>query len=60
MERHYIGIEMGDHAQTHVIPRLEKVIEGEQGGISKSVEWQGGGGFSFYKLGNAVFDDQGF
>ena len=56
----YIGIEMGEHAKTHVIPRLEKVISGEQGGISKAVNWQGGGGFSFYTLGNPVFDDQGF
>jgi adenine-specific DNA-methyltransferase len=60
MSRRYIGIEMGEHAKTHVIPRLEKVIEGEQGGISKAVDWQGGGGFSFYTLGSPVFDDNGF
>lgn len=60
MGRRYIGIEMGEHANTHVIPRLEKVIEGEQGGISQTVNWQGGGGFSFYTLGNPVFDDNGF
>lgn len=60
MGRKYIGIEMGDHAKTHVIPRLEKVIDGEQGGISTDVEWQGGGGFSFYTLGSSVFDEQGF
>ena len=60
MGRRYIGIEMGEHAKTFVIPRLEKVIAGEQGGISKAVNWQGGGGFSFYTLGNPVFDDQGF
>ena len=60
MGRRYIGIEMGDHAKTHVIPRLEKVIDGEQGGISTNAEWQGGGGFSFYTLGSAVFDEQGF
>lgn len=60
MGRRYIGIEMGEHAKTHVIPRLEKVIEGEQGGISSTVDWQGRGGFSFYTLGNPVFDDQGF
>lgn len=59
MERGYIGIEMGEHAQTHCIPRLQKVIEGEQGGISKAVNWQGGGGFSFYTLGDAAFDDEG-
>ncbi len=50
MNRRYIGIEMGEHAKTHCVPRLQKVIEGEQGGISKSVKWQGGGGFSFYTL----------
>ena len=59
MNRRYIGIEMGEHAQTHCIPRLQKVIDGEQGGISKAVNWQGGGGFSFYTLGEAVFDDAG-
>ena len=59
MGRRYIGIEMGEHAVTHCIPRLKKVIEGEQGGISKTVEWQGGGGFSFYTLGAPVFDSDG-
>ncbi len=55
----YIGIEMGDHAVTHCAPRLKKVIEGEQGGISQAVNWQGGGGFRFYRLGEAIFDEYG-
>jgi adenine-specific DNA-methyltransferase len=59
MNRRYIGIEMGDHAQTHCQPRLKKVIDGEQGGISKAVNWTGGGGFRFYRLGSAVFDEYG-
>lgn len=59
MGRRYIGIEMGDHAMTHCVPRLQKVIEGEQGGISEAVGWRGGGGFRFYKLGVAVFDENG-
>lgn len=59
MGRRYIGIEVGDHAQTHCIPRLQKVIEGEQGGISKDVSWQGGGGFRFCTLGDAAFDEDG-
>ena len=59
MGRRYIGIEMGDHAVTHCVPRLNKVIIGEQGGISKSVGWQGGGGFRFYRLGPPVFDEEG-
>ncbi len=59
MGRRYIGIEMGEHAVTHCAPRLRKVIDGEQGGISKAVNWQGGGGFRFYRLGEAVFDEAG-
>lgn len=59
MGRHYIGIEMGEHARTHCLPRLEKVIAGEQGGISKAVNWQGGGGFRFHTLGEPVFDADG-
>ena len=59
MGRRYIGIELGEHAVTHCVPRLRKVIEGEQGGISQAVGWQGGGGFRFYRLGEPVFDEQG-
>lgn len=59
MGRRYIGIEMGEHAKTHCVPRLKAVVDGEQGGISKSVNWQGGGGFRFYTLGNEVFDAEG-
>lgn len=59
MGRRYIGIEMGEHAVTHCVPRLTKVIDGEQGGISKAVGWQGGGGFRFYRLGPPVFEADG-
>jgi len=59
MGRRYIGIEMGEHAQTHCQPRLVKVCDGEQGGISESVEWKGGGGFRFYRLGANAFDENG-
>jgi adenine-specific DNA-methyltransferase len=59
MGRQYIGIEMGDHAVTHCVPRLKKVVDGEQGGISESVGWKGGGGFRFYRLGSPVFDEEG-
>lgn len=59
MGRRYIGIEMGTHAITHCAPRLKAVVEGEQGGISKAINWQGGGGFRFYKLGNEIFDAEG-
>lgn len=59
MGRNYIGIEMGEHAKHHCIPRLEMVIAGEKGGISEAVGWQGGGGFSFYTLGDPAFDENG-
>ncbi|MCE3239364.1 MAG: methylase [Gammaproteobacteria bacterium] len=59
MGRRYIGIEMGEHAKTHCAVRLQKVIEGEQGGISKDVNWQGGSGFRYYYLGEAIFDEDG-
>lgn len=50
MGRRYIGIELGDHILTHCVERLRKVIDGEQGGISNSVGWKGGGGFDFLEL----------
>jgi len=59
MKRRYIGIEMGEHAKTHCAARLKKVVDGEQGGISQAVNWQGGGGFSFYQLGAPLFTAEG-
>ena len=59
MGRRWIGIEMGDHAETHCKPRLDKVIAGEQGGVSEKVGWTGSGGYRFYRLGAAVFDADG-
>ncbi len=67
MGRKYIGIEMGEHAYTHCTVRLDKVIDGsDQGGISKALDWKGGGAYKFYELapsfiardefGNAVID----
>lgn len=51
MGRKWIGIELGEHAKTHCYSRLKQVVDGtDQGGISKAVEWQGGGGFRFYTL----------
>ena len=50
MGRRFIGIELGEHAYTHCHTRLKAVVDGEQGGISKAVNWQGGGGFKFYEL----------
>ena len=50
LNRHYIGIEIGEQMTDLVVRRLNKVIEGEQGGISKSVNWQGGGEFLYYNF----------
>lgn len=50
MKRNYLGIEIGEHIKTHCVTRLQQVIAGECGGISKYVDWEGGGGFDFYKI----------
>jgi adenine-specific DNA-methyltransferase len=51
MGRRWIMVELGDHCHTHIIPRLQKVIDGEdQGGICQVVNWKGGGGFRYYSL----------
>lgn len=50
MRRRWLGVELGEQAITHCFPRLKQVVVGEQGGISKSVNWKGGGGFKFYTL----------
>lgn len=60
MGRRWIMVERGDHATTHIVPRLKLVIDGqEQSGITKAEDWQGGGGYRYYRLGPKVFDDQG-
>lgn len=59
MDRRYIGVEIGVQAETHCRPRLGRVVDGDQTGISKAVDWKGGGGFRFYRLGASVFDETG-
>jgi len=57
MKRRWIGVEIGKHADTHIVPRLKRVLTGEdQSGISKAVNWQGGGSFKYYTLGDSVID----
>jgi adenine-specific DNA-methyltransferase len=60
MGRQYIGIEQMDYIEDIAVKRMQKVIEGEQGGISKSVQWQGGGEFIYFELDkyNQVFIDK--
>lgn len=58
MGRRYIGIELGDHAYTHCVPRLKKVIDGtDQGGITASTGWAGGGGYRFYELAPTLLNE---
>ena len=54
MNRQYIGIEQMDYIETVAVERLKKVINGEQGGVSKDVDWQGGGSFVYCELKNDV------
>ena len=54
--RRWIGIELGEHAVTHCAPRLRKVVDGEQGGISEAVGWKGGGGFRYYRLAPSLLE----
>ena len=58
LNRHYIGIEIGEQITDLVVRRLNKVIEGEQGGISETVNWQGGGEFLFYNFDNTRTEDK--
>ena len=63
MRRKFIGIELGNHCYTHCIPRLNAVIDGtDQGGITKSQNWTGGGGYKFYELAPSLLqkDARGF
>lgn len=50
MGRKWVTIELGEQAYTHCKIRLDRVVDGEQGGISKAVNWKGGGGYKFYEL----------
>jgi len=57
MGRRWIMVELGEHCHTHIIPRLKKVINGEDpGGITKAVGWQGGGGFRYYRLAASLLE----
>ncbi len=57
MGRRWIMVELGEHCHTHIIPRLKKVIDGtDQGGISKAVNWKGGGGFRYFRLAPSLLE----
>jgi adenine-specific DNA-methyltransferase len=57
MGRRWIMVELGEHCHTHIIPRLKKVIDGtDEGGVSKAVGWQGGGGFRYFRLAPSLLE----
>ncbi|MFQ5752317.1 MAG: DNA methyltransferase, partial [bacterium] len=57
MGRRWIMVELGEHCHTHIIPRMQKVIDGsDQGGISKAANWKGGGGFRYYHLAPSLLE----
>lgn len=57
MGRRWIMVELGEHCHTHIIPRLKKVIAGEDtGGITEAVGWRGGGGFRYYRLAPSLLE----
>lgn len=57
MGRRWIMVELGEHAHTHIIPRLTKVIDGEDpGGVTGATGWKGGGGFRYFKLAPSLLE----
>lgn len=61
MGRRWIMVELGEHCHTHIIPRLQKVIDGtDTGGITEIVNWKGGGGFRYYRLAPSLLETDRF
>ncbi|MBB2678470.1 UNVERIFIED_ORG: adenine-specific DNA-methyltransferase [Rhizobium esperanzae] len=57
MGRRWIMVELGEHCHTHIIPRLKKVIDGEDdGGVTEATGWHGGGGFRYFKLAPSLLE----
>jgi len=61
MGRRWIMVELGDHCETHIVPRLTKVIDGDDpGGITDAVGWKGGGGYRYFKLAPSLLEKDQF
>lgn len=61
MGRRWIMVELGEHCHTHIIPRLKKVIDGEDpGGVTESTGWKGGGGYRYYRLAPSLLQQDRF
>lgn len=61
MGRRWIMVELGDHCETHIVPRLKKVIDGDDlGGVTEAVGWKGGGGYRYFKLAPSLLEKDQF
>ncbi len=61
MGRRWIMVELGEHCHTHIIPRLRKVIDGQDpGGVTEATDWKGGGGFRYYRLAPSLLEKDAF
>lgn len=60
LKRKWIGIEMGPHCLSHCKQRMDNVINGEKSGISKAINWKGGGGYRFYELAPTLIKEDDF
>ena len=61
LRRPWIIVELGEHCDSHIVPRLKKVIDGEDnGGVTESTGWQGGGGFRYFKLAPSLLEKDAF
>jgi len=61
LRRRWIMVELGEHCHSHIIPRMSKVISGEdQGGVTDAANWQGGGGFRYYRLAPSLLQKDKF
>ncbi|TRC93532.1 site-specific DNA-methyltransferase [Mesorhizobium sp. WSM4303] len=61
MGRRWIMVELGDHCETHIVPRLKKVVDGDDpGGVTEAVGWKGGGGYRYFKLAPSLLEKDQF
>jgi adenine-specific DNA-methyltransferase len=61
MGRRWIMVELGGHCDTHIVPRLKRVIDGhDDSGITRAVKWSGGGGFRYYRLAPSLLEEDSF
>lgn len=57
MGRRWIMVELGDHCDTHIMPRMKRVIDGaDQGGVTEAAGWKGGGGFRYFDLAPSLLE----